>query len=526
MFAQICYVQQLGKYMIVSDLFLAGEGLQYVKAIFLNLNTGMIITLIFNIILVIIINIINRKNYLMPAKQNKLLIFILVIIALSIRLISYINLGTSSSYTWAENYNTKNIYHSFTNPNSSMYVSGFYEYHVRAIYKYIYNLVTLDKTTLKTTIDEYNDIYGIETQDNEYTGIFKDKNVIFIMMESIDSWIIDEDTMPTLSMMMRTGINFTNRYSPFFNGGQTINSEFALNTGLYAISDRKTIYDIDDVDYSYSLANMLKNNGYEVNSFHANTGEFYNRTNFHKKLGYTNHYSAADMQNAGILSSDKNYFSDSVFLGDDSIMNLFVSNNKFLSFYTTYSAHLEYIENNKVYKTVKKIKNKNYTEEEYIYRTLAHDTDEALSELIKYLKKNNLLDDTIIVLASDHYVYGYSNSDYVASKKNVINDKRDLQNTPFVIWANGEYASEVDTILDTADILPTLLNMLGIEYNPNNYLGTDVFSSYHDDFVWFSDGSYIKSKDCLLSNEAILTKSNYNINKNRNILLTNYYGKE
>ena len=66
--------------------------------------------------------------------------------------------------------------------------------------------------------------------------------------------------------------------------------------------------------------------------------------------------------------------------------------------------------------------------------------------------------------------------------------------------------------------------MLGIEYDPNKYMGTDVFSEYHDDFVWFSDGSYIKSKDCTLTNEAILTKVNYNISKNKNILLTNYYG--
>ena len=60
----------------------------------------------------------------------------------------------------------------------------------------------------------------------------------------------------------------------------------------------------------------------------------------------------------------------------------------------------------------------------------------------------------------------------------------------------------------------------------NNYMGTDVFSENHDNFVWFSDGQYIKGKNCPLTNEAILTKTNYNIEKNRNILLTNYYGKE
>ena len=67
--------------------------------------------------------------------------------------------------------------------------------------------------------------------------------------------------------------------------------------------------------------------------------------------------------------------------------------------------------------------------------------------------------------------------------------------------------------------------MLGIKYNPNNYMGDDVFSSYHDKFVWFSDGSFITSDDNKLSRSDMYAKSNLNIIKNRNILLTNYYGK-
>ena len=117
-------------------------------------------------------------------------------------------------------------------------------------------------------------------------------------------------------------------------------------------------------------------------------------------------------------------------------------------------------------------------------------------------------------------VYGYSDANYVALKKNVSNDPKALQNTPFIIWSKDIKHKEVNTILDTADILPTLLNMLGIEYNPMNYIGEDVFSKYHDNFVWFSDGTIIGE-----NNKDNLAKANLNIIKNRNILLTNYYGK-
>lgn len=527
-FAQICYVQSLGKFMIFSDLFVAGEGLQYIKSIFLNLNLGMIVTMIFSLLCTFFVYLLN-KNVAKSVGHNDVnyvIVVTTIIVIVLCRMGSYFSLGSEAeSNSWQESYNPKSIYVNYTSPNVAMFISGFYEYNFRIVYKYIYNTLTLDKAALRNNIDEYNAIYGVKTKDNEYTGLFDEKNVIVVMMESIDSWIIDEDTMPTVKHMMDTGLNFTNRYSPFFNGGQTINSEFAINTGLYAISEKDTIYDLDDVDYTYSLANMLKNKGYTVNSFHANTGNFYNRTEFHKRLGYDKHYSMLDLQRAGKLSEKKNYFSDLTMFSDDDVFDMMTSEDKFLAFITTYSAHLEYIKDNKVYKDLKEHVKGKYSEEEYIYRSLAHDTDNALKVLINKLKSSNKLDDTVIVLVSDHYVYGYSDPEYVALKKNTLNDRNQLQNTPFIIWNSELEHKSVDTIMDTADILPTLLNLMGITYDATKYIGTDVFSEYHDHFVFFADGTYIAGKDSVLSNEAILTKTNYMIRKNKNILLTNYYGK-
>lgn len=546
-FIQICHAQQLGKFMKFTDIFSAGEGIQYIKSVFLNLNIGMVLICVVNVGIIAFINHLNgvkwfSKEHIKDKKNKRKLekkvehvkeikskkIILLFIIAIVVfRLISYVNLGKLvETNDWQENYNVRNIYNNYTNPNAAMLISGFYEYNFRAVYKYFYDLLVFDKLAVQQKVDDYNLIYGIERIDNEMTGVFKGKNVIYILMESIDSWIIDEETMPTLYKMMNEGINFTNRYSPSFNGGQTINSEFAFNTGLYAISDKETIYDIDTVDYKYSIANMLKKNGYITNSFHANTSTFYNRGEFHKLLGYTRHYSALDMQRANILEADVNYFSDSALVSDDYLFDLIVSDDLFFSFITTYSAHLEYIQSNKVFKYVDKpLDHEKYEEEEYIYRTLAADTDKMLSIIVEKLKQAGKLDDTIIVLASDHYVYGYSDADYVAIKKDVQNERNELQKTPFVIWGSEIQGEDVDIILDTADILPTMLNLLGIDYNPNMYMGTDVFSENHDHFVWFQDGTYIKDKYATISHEAILTKTNNNIRKNKSILLTNYYGK-
>ena len=291
LFSQVCYAQSMGKYMIFADFFLAGECLQYALSALLNLYFGMIISVFIAIMCNLIILKINKPTIKENTSIKKYNIIIFVVLILLSRGTSYVLLGKAASpNSWQENYNAKNIYLSYTNPNTSAYLSGIYEYHFRTVYKHFYNLITLDTKALENTIDDYNKIYGTSKLDNEYTGIFKDKNVIYIMMESIDTWVIDKETMPTLYQLQKTGFNFTNRYSPFFNGGQTINSEFALNSGIYAISNKDTIYDIDYIDYPYSLANILKKNGYSVNSFHANTGSFYNRNNFYKLLGYNNTY--------------------------------------------------------------------------------------------------------------------------------------------------------------------------------------------------------------------------------------------
>jgi len=513
--------------MVFSDLFVAGEGLQYVASIIPSFDYVMGLIGVFNIGIIVCVNKLlksekNKENY-----NNKLVIFLLVVSIISFRLVAYVSLGYESKNVdfknkYETNYNAKNIYKDYINPNTSMYVSGLYEYGLRAMYKYFYNLITIDREALKEEIDVYNSLYNVPLEKNEYSGIFKNKNVIYVLMESVDSWVIDDETMPTLNYLKNTGLNFTHRYSPFFNGGQTINSEFSMNSGLYAITDYDTIFDIDTVDYKYSLANTLRKNNYSANSFHANTGKFYNRREFHHLLGYENYYSGVDLQKSKKLNKNTNYFVDSNFIKDDYLSNLMLNKNgKFLSFMTTYSGHLDYNKFNKVFKEVDgNIPNKYDTEEEYIYRSLVHDTDDFLKLLLEKLEKEGLIDNTVLVLVSDHYVYGYSDSNYVAIKKSVSNDSKSLQNTPFIIWSKDIKHKDIDTILDTADILPTLLNMLGIEYNPMNYIGEDVFSKYHDNFVWFSDGSIIGEKS-----KENLAKANLNIIKNRNILLTNYYGR-
>ena len=151
---QICYCQEMHKFMVFSDLFVAGEGLQYVASIIPCFDYMMGFIALCNIGIMIFINKILKGEKERPNYRNKLVVFMLIVFIISFRLVGYISLGyetknTSLQNKYETNYNAKDIYNDYINPNTAMYVSGLYEYGLRTVYKYFYNLITIDKDALK-----------------------------------------------------------------------------------------------------------------------------------------------------------------------------------------------------------------------------------------------------------------------------------------------------------------------------------------------------------------------------------------
>lgn len=510
-----------------SDLLLVSEATQYITFVFAKTSSFILISNIISLLVgaLVILLFITTENI----KTRYVNIFLIVIVLL-LRMFSIDYLGEEKNdLTWEDNDNVKNIYVNYTNYNKSLEVSGLYEYMFRSVYLYIYNGYFIDKDKLILEINNYFDDNEKYAEKNEYTGLFKDKNVIYILMESIDSWLVTEEVMPTLYKLQQEGWNFKNRYSPSYGGGQTINSEFAMHTGLYAINSGKAIYNYSNNNFKFSLANMFKNNGYITTSIHANDGDFYNRRQLHNTLGFQNSYFIEDEKEKYL---NYNYYQDSNLMNDE-IFDLIVKDKKFLTYLITYSAHLPYNNSNN------KCKDNPYNlaidnnEELSCIRNLARDTDEMLRILIEKLEHKGILDDTVLVLVTDHYTYGY-NEDYVKYIKKTDNNYL-LQNTPFVIWNNSITNKEFTQMVDTADILPTLFNLFGIEYNPNYYSGEDIFSQQRDNFVYFDnnifydgkifyDENYIPTNNEEYINET-LRKIKDKININDKLIISNYFKK-
>jgi len=532
-YAEYIHFKILKRFFTFSDLFLAGEGMSYFKPAIGETDLTIIGILFISLLAMTITLFLIKKTE--EIKRNKyyyiFFIFITIILVGGTRMLADNRLGIKvDSLTWEAAYKPRNIYIDFNNQNKSLEVSGIYELLFRSTYLYIKDNFTTNKEEIKKEIDTYFKDNKIEYKENKYTGILEDKNVIYVLMETIDSWLVTEEVMPTLYKLRQEGLNFTNRYAPPFGGGQTINSEFAMNTGLYAVTNGKAVYNYDKNNFSTSLANILKSKGYSTASIHANNGGYYNRTNFHEALGYDTHYDLENIKD--IDHQNYNYYKDTSLIKNDEVYNMIVRDEPFYSYLITYSAHMPYDSTNYICAGDPYNLAVEGDEDLSCIRNLARETDEMLRLLIERLDNDGLLEDTVLVLVTDHYAYSFEDLYYMKKYKGTDNTYL-LQNVPFIIWNKDLKHEEIDTIMDTADILPTLLNMMGIKYNPNYYSGTDVFSENHENFVYFSsdvfydgktlyDGTNIETENIDYANK-IIAKIKTKIDLNNKIIISNYF---
>lgn len=366
---------------------------------------------------------------------------------------------------------------------------------------------------------EYYDNNKYEKKTNEYTNIFKDKNVIVIHGESMQSFAMDlsfngKEVTPTLNKLAKEGIYFSNFYA-VESVGTSSDTEFTFNTSLMPSSIGTVFMSYYDRNY-ISIPKLMKKNGYTAFSMHGNTCDFWNREEMHKNLGYdkfychTKDYEIDDTIGLGL--SDKSFFKQSIPIIKNN------SNNKFYAVLIMLSNHTPFSDING--KTNYDI-SYTYTDSEgneikdnHLEGTVMGNyiksvnyADEALGEFLDGLDKEGLLDNTIVVLYGDHDAkikksefekfYNYKDGKYLTEKdKDYIEiDDYDYEinrKVPFIIWSKDkEYNFEVDKLMSMLDVQPTLGNMLGFD---NKYaLGHDIFS-IDENVIVFPDGNWLSDK--------------------------------
>lgn len=331
------------------------------------------------------------------------------------------------------------------------------------------------------------------TKTNEYTGLFEGKNLIFMVCESFSPVCISQELTPTLYKLANEGIKFTNFYGTFKN--TTTNGEYTACLGIFpdmsrAKSDGSFLASKNNY-LPFSLGNIF-NSQTTANSrgYHNYKGNYYGRSVTHPNIGYDCKFMGAGMKfTYAWPSSDLEMMQQSV--AD------YVNDDVFHAYYMTFSGHYEYdFEENPMCRINKAATDHlEYSEVVRAYIACHLELEKAMTYLMEQLELAGQLEDTVIVMTTDHYPYGLRNKYYNELTDEYKDTTFGIYENAFICWAYGmEDPIVVDTPCCSVDILPTLLNLFGFEYDSRLLIGKDVLDPDALHMAILYNGSYITDK--------------------------------
>ena len=323
------------------------------------------------------------------------------------------------------------------------------------------------------------------TAKNEWTGRFAGKNLIWIVAEGFSSHVIDPVRTPTLSKLSNEGFQFTNMYTPLW-GLSTSDGEYVTTTGLVPKSGVWSYSKSSENAMPFAFGNQLAQLGYTPRAYHNYLYTYYDRDKSYPNMGYdyTGVGNGLDMEDVW-PASDLEMM--------EKILPEFIDEDPFMAYILTVSGHLNYtLEENAMsrrhWDTVKDLP---YSDTVKCYLACQMEVELALSHLMAELELAGELDDTVIVLSSDHYPYGLTDEQYSELFGHPIEPSFERYENSLILWSGDmDEPVVIDKYASSLDILPTLSNLFGLPYDSRLMAGRDILSD-SEGFVIFSDYSFI-----------------------------------
>ena len=113
--------------------------------------------------------------------------------------------------------------------------------------------------------------------------------------------------------------------------------------------------------------------------------------------------------------------------------------------------------------------------------------------LLNKLEEAGIADRTLIALSSDHYPYGLEINELEELAGHPIEKNFELFKNNFILYTKGMEPLVIDRPCSSLDILPTLSNLMGLEYDSRLLMGRDIFSD-SEPLVVFNNKSFITDK--------------------------------
>lgn len=385
-----------------------------------------------------------------------------------------------------------------------------------------YNITEIDFESLianetNENIKQMHEYFAnqIPSEQNEYTGMFKGKNLVVFVAEGLSNVAIREDVTPNLYKLYNEGFQFDNFYTPLFPVS-TADGEYITDTSLIPKEGVWSIYRVQNHYMPYSYANVFKKLGYSTNAYHDHTATYYHRDKYIKTMGYDSYLAVGtgleDRMNTS-LWPNSDYETIEVTTQD------YINNDKFLAYYMTVSGHLNYTTNGNCMaaRNWEQVKDLPYSHKARAYLATQIELDKAVGKLIQDLEAAGKLEDTVIVISPDHYPYGLTLSELNELSNYERDNTFEKHHTPLLIWSGSmKEPVKVEKVCSSLDVLPTVLNLFGVEYDSRLLIGNDILSNNKEQIVIFSDRSFITDKgrystvqDTFIPNEGVEIPEGY-----------------
>lgn len=352
-------------------------------------------------------------------------------------------------------------------------------------------LIEKEENLTLNYLNEYF-INNTKTGKNSYTGLFEDKNLIVIMMESVNDIFINEEMYPNFYKLLSSGYYFKNNYSPR-NSCATGNNELSGMIGLYSIYNKCTANTYSNNIYPYSIFNLFNNKGYKTTSMHDYTEKYYQRREIHTNMGSGKYFDVDDLK-LTYNTKDEEWASDEDFMKQVvNILKNYKEKDKFMTWLTTVTSHQPYGSStygNKYLYLFESEKYSDYNIKLKRYMSKLKVLDDGLGVLLKGLEDQGKLDDTVIILYGDHYPYGLANNILEDALSYSIEEKYENERVPMVIWSNDLEATTYTEYTSYVNLLPTIANLFNLDYDTRYSTGQDLFSSDYQSITVFADGSW------------------------------------
>ena len=331
------------------------------------------------------------------------------------------------------------------------------------------------------------------TRENEKTGMFKGKNLIFVTAEAFSDIAIDPVYTPTLYKLQNEGYNFTNFYNPIW-GTSTLDGEYVNLQGLIPKPGVWSMRESAENYLPFTLGNQFKELGYNTKGFHNHSVYYYDRHLSHPNLGYE--YKGQDRE----YSFSEIWPESDVEMIDETTWEFLTPDENgeiapFHTYYLTVSGHLAYnfYGNNIASKNESVVRDMQLSDACKAYMATQVELDRAIELLIKKLAEAGVLEETVIAIVGDHYPYGLTPEEISEFKGHTIDEEYELFESSMIIWTPEMKGETVEKLCSNMDVLPTLSNLFGLEYDSRLLMGKAIFSS-DEGFVVLKDKNWISEK--------------------------------